>query len=181
MKLVFLKLSKNGWSESLAVKTTYLTHYVSYSNLEGEVSSCKMNRFIGNLSSNWKWAWQAQFLSYWPIILENWISFKDVQMLLLSFFEIPYGDRLAENVQKQYVQVIPRSTDYETKTLPLDQQVKNFSFTELEVVFLYQVLWPMISWKMNYDLFLMNVIVILSKIVLAYLARWISPNLVQNR
>ena len=102
-------------------------------------------------------------------------------MLLLSFFEIPYGDRIAKNVQKRYVQVIPRSTDYETKTLPLDQQVKNFSFTELEVVFLYQVLWPMISRKMNYDLFLMNVIVILSKIVLAYLARWISPNLVQNR
>ena len=37
------------------------------------------------------------------------------------------------------------------------------------------------SRKMNYDLFLMNVIVILSKMVLAYLARWISPNLVQNR
>ena len=61
-------------------------------------------------------------------------------MVLLPFFEIPYGDRLAKNVQKQYVQVIPRSTDYVTKTLPLDQQVKNFSFTELEVVFLYPVL-----------------------------------------
>ena len=31
-------------------------------------------------------------------------------MLLLPFFEIPYGDRLAKNVKKQYVQVIPRST-----------------------------------------------------------------------
>ena len=75
-----------------------------------------------------------------PEILENWISFKDVQMLLLSFFELPYADRLAKNVQKRYIQVILRSMDYETKTLPLDQQVKNFSFTELEVVFLYQVL-----------------------------------------
>ena len=73
-------------------------------------------------------------------ILENWITFKDFQMLSLSFFGIPYTDRLAKNVQKRYVQVILRSTDYETKTLPLDQQVKNFSFTELEVVFLYQVL-----------------------------------------
>ena len=36
MKLVFLNLNKNGKSESLAVKTTYLTHYVSYLNLEGE-------------------------------------------------------------------------------------------------------------------------------------------------
>ena len=87
-----------------------MTHYVSYLNLEGEVSSCKMNRFIGNLSSNWKWAWQAQFLSYWPITLENWISFRDVQMVLVSFFEIPYGDRLTKNVQKLRVQVIPRST-----------------------------------------------------------------------
>ena len=150
-------------------------------NLKGEGSSCKISWLIANLSSKSKGAWKAHFLSLNPEILENWISFKDVQMLLLSFFELPYADRLAKNVQKWYIQVIPRSMDYETKTLPLDQQVKNFSFTELEVVFLCQVLWPMISRKMNYDLFLMNVIVILSKIVLAYLARWISPNLVQNR
>ena len=110
MKSGFLKLSKNGRSESLAVKTTYLTHYVSYLNLEGEVSSYKISGFIGNLRSNWKWAWQAQFLSYWPITLENWISFRDVQMVLVSFFEIPYGDRLTKNVQKLRVQVIPRST-----------------------------------------------------------------------
>ena len=85
-------------------------------------------------------AWKAHFLNHNPETFENSISFRDVQMLLLSIFEIPYGERLAKNVQKRYVQVIPRSTDYETKTLPLDQQVKNFSFTELEVVFLYQVL-----------------------------------------
>ena len=52
MKLSFLKLSKNGRSESLAVKTTYLTHYVSYLNLEVEVSSYKVSGFVGNLSSN---------------------------------------------------------------------------------------------------------------------------------
>ena len=91
---------------------------------------------MGKLSSKSKWACRAHFWSHNPEILENRITFKDVQMLLLSFFEIPYGDRLAKNVQKRYVQVILRSTDYETKTLPLDQQVKNFSFTELEVVFL---------------------------------------------
>ena len=102
---------------------------------------------MGKLSSKSKWACRAHFWSHNPEILENRITFKDVQMLLLSFFENPlsffenpYGDRIAKNVQKRYVQVIPRSTDYETKTLPLDQQVKNFSFTELEVVFLYQVL-----------------------------------------
>ena len=31
-------------------------------------------------------------------------------MVLLPFFKIPYGDRLAKNVRKQYVQIIPRST-----------------------------------------------------------------------
>ena len=88
-----------------------MTHYVSYLNLEGEVSSCKMNRFIGNFSLNWKWAWQAQFLSYWPITLENWISFRDVQMILVPFFKILNGYRVAKNVRKLHVQVIPRSRD----------------------------------------------------------------------
>ena len=31
-------------------------------------------------------------------------------MILVQFFEIPYGDKLAKNVKSQYVQVIPRST-----------------------------------------------------------------------
>ena len=65
---------------------------------------------MGKLSSKSKWAWKAHFLSHNPEILENWITFKGVQMLLLSFFEIPNGEKLAKNVQKQYVQVIPRST-----------------------------------------------------------------------
>ena len=30
---------------------------------------------------------------------------------VLSNFEIPYGERLAKNVQKRYIQVSPRSTD----------------------------------------------------------------------
>ena len=38
------------------------------------------------------------------------LFFQDEQMVLLPFFEIPYGDRLAKNVKKRYVQVIPRST-----------------------------------------------------------------------
>ena len=33
-------------------------------------------------------------------------------MILLPFFEIPYGDKLAKNINSQYVHVIPRSTDY---------------------------------------------------------------------
>ena len=33
-------------------------------------------------------------------------------MILVPFFEIPNGNRLAKNVNSQYVQVIPRSTTY---------------------------------------------------------------------
>ena len=55
-------------------------------------------------------------MSHNPEILENRITFKDVQMLLLSFFEIPYVEKLVKNVQKQYVQVIPRSTGCMTES-----------------------------------------------------------------
>ena len=36
-------------------------------------------------------------------------------MILVPFFEIPYREKLAKNVNSQYVQVIPRSTTYFTK------------------------------------------------------------------
>ena len=39
-------------------------------------------------------------------------------MILLPFFEIPYGDRLAKNVNSQYVQVIPRSTPHPSLCSP---------------------------------------------------------------
>ena len=35
-------------------------------------------------------------------------------MILVPFFEIPHRDRLAENVNSRCVQIIPRSTPYET-------------------------------------------------------------------
>ena len=37
-------------------------------------------------------------------------SLTDVQIILVPFFEIPYS-RLAKNVKKLLIQVIPRSTD----------------------------------------------------------------------
>ena len=42
-------------------------------------------------------------------------------MLLISIFEIPYGERLAKNVWKRYVQVIPRSTDSGSKIAVIRQ------------------------------------------------------------
>ena len=39
---------------------------------------------------NFKWAWHAQFLSYTHKTLENYLSFIDEQMILLSFLDISY-------------------------------------------------------------------------------------------
>ena len=50
MKSVFLNLREYDKRQSLAVKTTYFIDYVSYLNLEGEGSSCKISRFMSNLS-----------------------------------------------------------------------------------------------------------------------------------
>ena len=61
----------------------------------------KMNNFpkFGRCGSNiepatpiWNsklnWAWQAQFLSHIHEFLQNYLFFKDLQMILVSFFEI---------------------------------------------------------------------------------------------
>ena len=78
----------------------------NFPKLEGEGSSFKISKFISHFISNLKWAWQAHFLSLCPVTLEH---FQDVQMMLVPFFEIPYGDRLAKNVKSRCFQIIPRS------------------------------------------------------------------------
>ena len=89
-----------------------------------------MSHFISNL----KWAWQAHFLSLSPVTLENWVSFQDVQMILVQIFEIPYGDALAKNVKSRCVQIIVRSTDIITH---LSWAIK----TRLKMLQLTQTLW----------------------------------------
>ena len=59
MKSVILELHKNRLSESLAVKTTCFTQYLSYLNPKGEDSSCNNVGFIATYTSKLKWAWQA--------------------------------------------------------------------------------------------------------------------------
>ena len=44
-----LNLLKNEWSESLAVRRFYFTHYLSYFNLEEEGSTFKIGKIMGNL------------------------------------------------------------------------------------------------------------------------------------
>ena len=39
---------------------------------------------------NFKWVWQTQFLSHTSQSLKSYVSFIDVQMILVSFFDIPY-------------------------------------------------------------------------------------------
>ena len=47
---------------------------------------------IGSATPIWNsklnWAWQAQFLSHIHEFLQNYLFFKDLQMILVSFFEI---------------------------------------------------------------------------------------------
>ena len=66
MKLVFLNLWKKGESESLAEKTTYFTHKISYLNpKEEEDSSYKIGIFIGNCFKL-KMGLAGSFLSHSP-------------------------------------------------------------------------------------------------------------------
>ena len=59
MKSVMLELHKNRLPESLVVKTTCFTQYLSYLNPKGEVFSCNIDGFMATYSSKLKWAWQA--------------------------------------------------------------------------------------------------------------------------
>ena len=51
-----LKLHKNRLSESLAVKTSCFTQYLSYLNPKGEVFSCNIDGFMATYISKLKWA-----------------------------------------------------------------------------------------------------------------------------
>ena len=58
-KIGFSKITHKPLEKSLAVKTTFLTQYLSNLNPEGEVSSSKIDGFMANCISKLKWAWQA--------------------------------------------------------------------------------------------------------------------------
>ena len=40
-------------------------------------------------NSNFKWAWQAQFLSHTHETLEKYVFYIDLEMILVPFFDIP--------------------------------------------------------------------------------------------
>ena len=66
-------------------------------------------------------------------------------MILVPFFEILYGGRLAKNIKSQYVQVIPRSTDCVNKKIYF---VKILKPEILKLSLLCLIVFPLISrWK----------------------------------
>ena len=89
----------SGFFESFYVRTINLPKLHMNLNLNPariyifpklQVLSWKIKLTTPNSILNFKWAWQAQFLSYIPQILKKYVFFIDVQMILLSFFDIPY-------------------------------------------------------------------------------------------
>ena len=58
--------------------------------------------------SEFKRAWQAQFLSYNLETLEKWIFLKGVQIILLPFFHIPAGFKFRKNALKSDVHSLRR-------------------------------------------------------------------------
>ncbi len=105
-KSVNPKLRTSYWRYGLAVKTTFLTQYLSNLNPEGKVFSSKIDGFMGNYISKLKWAWQAQFLSYVLLILRNNLFFEDKQMILVSFFDTFTGFKFQKNLKSLPIQFL---------------------------------------------------------------------------
>ena len=76
-------ITKNSWSGSLAYKSTLEKQYFIVSEPIGEVISSKIDRMAAIYTSNFKWAWRAQFLSHTLQILEINQFFETVKMVLL--------------------------------------------------------------------------------------------------
>ena len=52
-----------------------------------------------------KWMWQAQFLSYTLVTLQNYVFFKDVEIMLVPFFGFSTGFRLRKNSLQSAVHI----------------------------------------------------------------------------
>ena len=92
---------------------------MSYLNLEGDVSSCKIRLFMSDLSLNIKWPWQSPFLSHTLKILKISTTFEDVEMILVSFFKYLYWFQIFKNSQKLGTPVCRFSMPYLKKDIQL--------------------------------------------------------------
>ena len=68
-----------------------------------------------------KWALRVQFLSYNHQILGKFKFFKDVQMIVKSYFDIFNGIKSAKIQFQQLIQSIPRSTLYPSINICLSE------------------------------------------------------------
>ena len=84
-------LRKNFWSGSLAYKNTLEKQYFIVSEPKEEVISFKIDRMAAILTSNFKWAWRAQFLSHTLQILEINQFYEAVKMVLLYLVNMSFS------------------------------------------------------------------------------------------
>ena len=90
--------------------------------------------------SEFKRAWQAQFLSYNLETLEKWIFLKGVQIILLPFFHIPAGFRFRKNALKSDVHSLRRPWSTWIMVL-LEKCLYYIFFLKLAESNLFQISW----------------------------------------
>ena len=84
-------LRKNGWSGSLAYKSTLEKQNFIVSEPKGEVINSKIDQMAAIYTSSLKWVWRAQFLSHTLQILEINQFFEAVKMVLLYLVKISFS------------------------------------------------------------------------------------------
>jgi hypothetical protein len=84
-------LRTNGWSGSLAYKSTLEKQYFIVSEPKGEVFNSKIDQMATISTSSLKWAGQAQFLSPTHQILEINQFFEAVKMVLLHLVKMSFS------------------------------------------------------------------------------------------
>ena len=81
-------------------------------------------------SLKYKWAWQAQFLSYTLQIFTKCVSFEDAQMILVPYFAISYVFNFKKNA-KAFQSILKQSLCRHTNNSTYDSAPNNFFFSFL--------------------------------------------------
>ena len=85
-----------------------MANHPSYLLAKGEGSSYNINGFPAKSILKLKWAWPAQFLHHTLKILQRATTFVDVQMMLLSFFDIFTCVRFRKSMWESSVHILRR-------------------------------------------------------------------------
>ena len=87
--------------------------------------------------SNFKWAWQAQFLSHNLLILQNCIFFVGKQMILVSFAKIHKGIKVTNFGHSCHIHVLSHPCP----------RIWFWHFLHQSVVYMQ---WPRYEWFLNF-------------------------------